>query len=84
MTFAYLVRASGSATAAVMTPHGQLGSEIDDWLRAETEIVWAREAAIDEASEESFPASQQLALEAALVGEKTGLFYRGERLAENI
>lgn len=33
------------------------GSDVDDWLRAEKEIIRAREAAIDEASEESFPAS---------------------------
>jgi hypothetical protein len=33
------------------------GSELDDWLRAEEEILRAREEAIDEASEESFPAS---------------------------
>ena len=35
----------------------QPGSELDDWLRAETEILRAEDAAIDEASEESFPAS---------------------------
>jgi hypothetical protein len=34
------------------------GSEMDDWLRAEEEILWAeRDASVDEASEESFPAS---------------------------
>jgi len=33
------------------------GSELDDWLQAEEEIRRAKEAAIDEASEESFPAS---------------------------
>jgi hypothetical protein len=33
------------------------GSALDDWLRAEAEIIRRREAAIDEASEESFPAS---------------------------
>ena len=33
------------------------GSELDDWLRAEAEIIRAQDAAIDEASEESFPAS---------------------------
>jgi hypothetical protein len=33
------------------------GSAIDDWLRAEEEIRKAEEQAIDEASEESFPAS---------------------------
>jgi hypothetical protein len=33
------------------------GSELDDCLRAEGEILRAREEAIDEASEESFPAS---------------------------
>ena len=32
-------------------------SELDDWLRAEEEIRRATEQAIDEASEESFPAS---------------------------
>ena len=35
----------------------QAGSELDDWLRAEAEILQAQDAAIDEASEESFPAS---------------------------
>ena len=35
----------------------QTGSELDDWLRAEAEIQRAEDAAIDEASEESFPAS---------------------------
>jgi len=35
----------------------QSGSELDDWLQAEEEIRRAREVAIDEASEESFPAS---------------------------
>jgi len=33
------------------------GSELEDWKQAEEEMVLAREAAIDEASEESFPAS---------------------------
>jgi len=33
------------------------GSELDDWLQAEEEIRRAQEQAIDEASEESFPAS---------------------------
>jgi len=36
---------------------GQPGSDLDDWLRAEAEILRAQDAAIDEASEESFPAS---------------------------
>lgn len=36
----------------------QSGSEINDWLQAEEEIRWAeRDARVDEASEESFPAS---------------------------
>ena len=35
----------------------QSGSALDDWLRAEAEILQAEDAAIDEASEESFPAS---------------------------
>ena len=35
----------------------QSGSELDDWLHAEAEILQAQDAAIDEASEESFPAS---------------------------
>ena len=35
----------------------QPGSEVDDWLRAEEEILRAEDRAIDEASEESFPAS---------------------------
>lgn len=33
------------------------GSAEDDWLRAEAEILRARDAVIDEASRESFPAS---------------------------
>ena len=33
------------------------GSATDDWLRAEKEIRGAEELAIDEASEDSFPAS---------------------------
>jgi len=35
----------------------QSGSDLDDWLQAEQEIRSATERAIDEASEESFPAS---------------------------
>jgi hypothetical protein len=35
----------------------QPGSELDDWLRGEAEILRAVNAAIDEAPEESFPAS---------------------------
>jgi hypothetical protein len=35
----------------------QPGSDIDDWLQAEEEIRRAAEQAIDEAVEESFPAS---------------------------
>jgi len=36
----------------------QFGSQLDDWLQAEEEIIHARQdALIDEASEESFPAS---------------------------
>ena len=35
----------------------QAGSALHDWLRAEKEIRRAVERAIDEASEESFPAS---------------------------
>jgi len=35
----------------------QAGSELNDWLQAEEEIRRAQEPAIDEASEESFPAS---------------------------
>lgn len=33
------------------------GSDLDDWLRAEKQIRLAQEEAIDEASRESFPAS---------------------------
>jgi hypothetical protein len=33
------------------------GSQLDDWLQAEEEIWRRQEDAIDEASEESFPAS---------------------------
>ena len=36
----------------------QSGSELDDWLQAEEEILRAHnDALVDEASEESFPAS---------------------------
>jgi len=36
----------------------QSGSELDDWLQAEEEILRAEvDARVDEASEESFPAS---------------------------
>jgi hypothetical protein len=36
----------------------QSGSELDDWLQAEDEIRWAeKDARVDEASEESVPAS---------------------------
>jgi hypothetical protein len=33
------------------------GSALDDWLRAEEEIRAAEDRAVDEASEDSFPAS---------------------------
>jgi len=33
------------------------GTAMDDWLRAEAELIRRREAAIDEAERESFPAS---------------------------
>jgi Protein of unknown function (DUF2934) len=33
------------------------GSAVEDWLRAEAEIRRERDDAVDEASEESFPAS---------------------------
>jgi len=36
---------------------GQPGADTDDWLQAEQELVSVRESAIDEAAEESFPAS---------------------------
>ncbi len=35
----------------------QSGNELDDWLQAEEEVLRAQEQAVDEASEESFPAS---------------------------
>jgi hypothetical protein len=36
----------------------QPGSDLDDWLQAEQDILWAEgNARVDEASEESFPAS---------------------------
>ena len=38
------------------------GSQLDDWLQSEAEIREARERAIDEANEESFPASDSPAL----------------------
>jgi hypothetical protein len=38
--------------------HGnQSGSELDDWLQAEEEIRRANDETVDEASRESFPAS---------------------------
>ena len=37
--------------------NGLPGSDVEDWLRAEAEVARVRDAAIDEASEESFPAS---------------------------
>ena len=37
---------------------GQSGSPLDDWLQAEQEVLHAhQDALVDEASEESFPAS---------------------------
>ena len=40
----------------------QSGQELDDWIRAESEIRRAHEdALVDEASEESFPASDSAA-----------------------
>jgi Protein of unknown function (DUF2934) len=36
---------------------GQPGSALDDWLQAEKEIRRPEDAVVDEASEESFPAS---------------------------
>jgi len=36
---------------------GQTGSELADWLQAEAEIRSALDQSVDEASEESFPAS---------------------------
>jgi hypothetical protein len=38
------------------------GSALDDWLRAEAEIREQQDRAIDEAEEESFPASDSQAL----------------------
>jgi hypothetical protein len=38
------------------------GSPLDDWLQAEAEIRKVQEQAIDEAGEESFPASDSPAL----------------------
>jgi hypothetical protein len=37
--------------------NGNGGSAVDDWFQAEDEICKAEDAAIDEAIEESFPAS---------------------------
>jgi len=37
----------------------QSGSELDDWLQGEEEIRRAQEEATDEASAESFPASDR-------------------------
>ncbi|MGA2712541.1 MAG: DUF2934 domain-containing protein [Bryobacteraceae bacterium] len=41
---------------------GKPGSQLDDWLQSEEEIREALERAIDEADEESFPASDSPAL----------------------
>jgi len=38
------------------------GLDMDDWLQAEKELACARESAIDESLEESFPASDSPAL----------------------
>jgi hypothetical protein len=35
----------------------QSGSAMEDWIRAEKEVLREQDAAVDEASEESFPAS---------------------------
>ena len=40
----------------------QPGSAQEDWLKAEAELTRRRESAIDEASQESFPASDPPAL----------------------
>ena len=45
------------AHALYLQRGSQPGSALGDWLRAEAEIRQAEDAAIDEASEESFPAS---------------------------
>jgi hypothetical protein len=37
--------------------NGDRGSALEDWLQAEEEVRAAEDAAVDEASEESFPAS---------------------------
>lgn len=41
------------------------GSAVEDWLKAEKQVEAARDAMIDEASEESFPASDPPALQSA-------------------
>jgi hypothetical protein len=41
---------------------GGSGSQLEDWLQAEAEIREEQEQAIDEAEEESFPASDSPAL----------------------
>jgi hypothetical protein len=50
-------RMSRRACELYIQRDSQSGSELDDWLQAEEENRRAEEAAIDEASEESIPAS---------------------------
>ena len=50
-------RIRGRAYELYVQRGNQSGSELDDWLQAEDEIHRAQDQLVDEASQESFPAS---------------------------
>jgi hypothetical protein len=55
--FEFTQRIRDRAYELYLERNGRPGTELEDWLRAEDEITESREASIDEASRESFPAS---------------------------